>query len=180
MALVAPSSPTIQHHRSHWSRKSGWSDKCKTSTIQTIWLSLWSISATEVRTTQLCLCMWMFIWNLEMEKVWELGWSWLGMDPGIDGNGGNWRQWSHYGSNRPRFKCYHTNILYRCLVPIDMANLWKAVNRIRNIMGEFGCTKIRTPNLLAPRGKNILEIYFLGSEYFAWGVYPAFSRKKSL
>ena len=41
-------------------------------------------------------------------------------------------------------------ILYRCLLPIDIANLWKAVNRIKIMIGEFS-PKIFWPFFWPPR-----------------------------
>ena len=57
-------------------------------------------------------------------------------------------------------------VSHRCLAPIDIANLWKD-NRIRIIMGEFGCTQIRTSNSCSSKRNSFLAICFLGSEYFA-------------
>ena len=57
---------------------------------------------------------------------------------------------------------------HRCLAPNDIANLWKTVNRIRIIMGEFGCTQTWTStSLLAVEWKKYLFNILRGSQYFA-------------
>ena len=50
------------------------------------------------------------------------------------------------------------------ILSVDIANLWKAVNRIRILMEEFGCTQIQT--FVAPRGRKILAICFFGFGIF--------------
>ena len=49
--------------------------------------------------------------------------------------------------------------------PLDIENLWKAVN------------KIRLQAHVAPRGNEILAICFLGSEYFAYTFNQPFHKK---
>ena len=47
-----------------------------------------------------------------------------------------------------------------CLAPCDLAYLWKAVNRIRIIMGEFGCTQIQTSNSWSSKRKFFWQSVF--------------------
>ena len=52
--------------------------------------------------------------------------------------------------------------------PVDFANLWKPVNRIRIITGKFGCTQIRSSSSCSSeKKKDFFKSVFLGSEYFA-------------
>ena len=50
---------------------------------------------------------------------------------------------------------------------IDITNLWTPFNRIRIIMGEFGCTQIRTSSSCSFDKKKDFLTCVLGSEYFA-------------
>ena len=53
------------------------------------------------------------------------------------------------------------NLSVQGLAPIDIANLWKAVNRIRIIMGEFGCTQIRTSYSCSSKRNLLWQSLFL-------------------
>ena len=46
-----------------------------------------------------------------------------------------------------------TDPCHWCLASIDIAHLWKAFNRIRLLMGKFGCTQIQTSNSCSSKRK---------------------------
>ena len=48
------------------------------------------------------------------------------------------------------------------ILSVDIANLWKAVNRIRIILGEFGCTQIRISNSCRSKRKQVYGNLFRG------------------
>ena len=82
-----------------------------------------------------------------------------------------------------------TDPCHWCLAPIDIAHLWKAFNRIRLLMGKFGCTQIQTSNSCSSkRKKDFGNLFFLCSGYsakrFNWpfgknGPKPIFGHHRS-
>ena len=61
-----------------------------------------------------------------------------------------------------------------CLAPIDLANLCRAVNRSKIIMGEFGCTQIRNLNSCSSKRKKYFGNLIFGSGIFFPEVWSAF------
>ena len=58
--------------------------------------------------------------------------------------------------------------------PIDIANLWNPFNRIRIIMGEFGCKQIRTSSSCTfDRKKDFFNLFF-GFRIFCQEIWSAF------
>ena len=53
------------------------------------------------------------------------------------------------------------------LSPINLWNLWSLFNRIRIIMGKFGCTQIRTSSSESSERKKEFGNLFFGFRYFA-------------
>ena len=66
---------------------------------------------------------------------------------------------------RGALKFFRLTRYHWCLFgPLNLANLWKAVNRIRLKMGKFSCTQVRTLTSSSPKKK---KIFF----QFLWGFF---------
>ena len=64
-----------------------------------------------------------------------------------------------------------------CLAPIDIANFWKAGNRIRIIIGALGCTQVRISNSCSSKRKKDFGNLYFGFGIFCLEVQSAFWRK---
>ena len=107
----------------------------------------------------------MTIWTIELIKSWEVG---------VELRSRNVREYYRVQKyflrkkiiwkkkNRDLWQPWKTQVF----APHDCANLWKAVNRIRIIMGKFGCTKTRTSSSCSSKKKKDLFNLLFGFGIF--------------